>query len=100
MRSPTLPFFRTSSLTLPASLLAVRCFPRSEVPDRLLKLPSDYWVEGREATSRFLQSDSPHRNTIGDFFSAGTLARAVFHQEAKSCFESRLYGSVTGGNSR
>ena len=35
MRSPTLPFFRSTSLTLTVRLLAARCFHRPRVPDRL-----------------------------------------------------------------
>ena len=53
-----------------------------------------------QAASRFLRSNSQHRNTIGDNFSAGTSARAACHRGAKSCFGSQRRGSVIPGKSR
>ena len=50
--------------------------------------------------SRFLRSNSQHRNTIGDNFSAGTSARAACHRGAKSCFGSQRRGSGIRGKSR
>ena len=100
MRSPTLRFLRSTSLTLTARSLAARCFHRPRVPDRLLLLPSECWEERRPVASRFLRSNSRHRNTIGDNFSAGTSARAACHRGAKSCFGSQRRGSVIPGKSR
>ena len=100
MRSPTLPFFRSMSLTLTVRSLAARCFHRPRVPDRWLLLPSECWEARRQVASRFLRSTSQHRNTIGGNFSAGTSARAACHRGAKSCFGSQRRGSAIRGKSR
>ncbi len=97
MRSPTLPFFRTTRLILTVRLSAARCFHRPRVPDRRRLSPSECWEERREAASRFLRLASQHRNTIGDNFSAGTSARAACHREAKSCFGTQRSGSAIRG---
>ena len=97
MRSPTLPFLRSTSLTSTVRLLAARCFHRPRVPDRLLLLPSECWEERRQVASRFLRSNSQHRNTIGDSFSAGTSARAACRRAAKSCFGSQRRGNGIPG---
>ena len=80
-----------------AKLLAARCFHRPRVAKRLLPLPSDCWEERRQVASRFLRSNSQHRNTIGDNFSAGTSARAAFPREVKSCFGSHRRGKRIAG---
>src|SRR6185369_14656228 len=100
MRSPTLPFFRSTSLSLTVRLLAARCFHRPRVPDRLLLLPSECWEERRQVASWFLHSSSQHRNTIGDNLSAGISAKVACHRKAKSCFGSQRHGSVIRGKSR
>ena len=51
MRSPTLPFFRSTSLTLTVRLLAARCFHRPRVPNRWLLLPCECWEARRSAAS-------------------------------------------------
>src|SRR5579864_6028185 len=100
MRSLTPLFLRSTSLSLTVRLLAAQCFHRPTVPDRLLLLPFECWVARRVVTSRFLRLNSRHRDTIGDYFSAGTSARAACHRGAKSCFGSQRRGSVIRGKSR
>ena len=46
MRSPTLPFLRSTCLTSAVRLLAARCFHRPRAPGRLPMLPCECW-EGR-----------------------------------------------------
>ena len=92
VRSPTLPYFRSTKPTLPVRLSVARCTHRPRVPDRRLLLPSECWEARRQVTSRFLRLNSPRRNTIGDNSSAGTSARAACHRGAKSCFGRQRYG--------
>ena len=54
---------------------------------------------GEKASGINLQSASQHRNTIGDYFSAGTSARAACLRGAKSCFGSQRRGSGIPGKS-
>jgi hypothetical protein len=94
------PIFSFDEFTLTVRLLVAQCFHRPRVLDRLLLLPSECWEEKREVTSRLLRSNFQHRNMIGDYFSAGTSAKAACHRGAKSCFGSQRHGSIIRGESR
>ena len=54
----------------------------------------------REDQVASIQSASQRRNTIGDYFNAGTSARAACLRGAKSCSGSQRHGSDTRGRSR